>query len=156
MTASAPPRILGEKHVEALTVAMIVAPGVYVRNRMYELFNAPGARRARVRAGIVRGLVAHLARASAVTLESESRAGETVFVLRYAIPAVRLTRVVELSPAELAALRTIAERAKVHCLPRGADDDVLVARALSRLLEPDVEPEVASLARSIAPPPPGE
>lgn len=150
---SASPRALGEEQVEALTVAMIVAPGVYVRNRMFDLFKAPGARRARTRAGIVRGLVPQLARASAVTLAREPRGGEPLFVLRYSIPALRLTRIVELSSAELAALRTVAARAKVRCLPPDAGDAALVAGALCRLLESDVEPEVASLAREIVAPP---
>lgn len=124
------PRDLAERQVEALTVAMIVAPGVYTRNRRFDLFTLAGARRARTRAGVVRGLVAHLARATSVTLTREGSS----FVLRYVIPAVRLTRVVELSAAELAALRLVAERANIACLPPESDRE-LIAQALSKLMD---------------------
>src|SRR6266545_3467525 len=92
---------LTERQIDALTVAMIVAPGVYVRNRMFDFFSRPGAQRARTRASIVRGVLAQLARADRMTLTNEVRGGETVFVLRYGISAVRLTKIVELSVAEL-------------------------------------------------------
>ncbi len=109
---------------------MIVAPGVYARNRMFDLFKSPRARRARMRAGLVRGIVPQLARASAVDL-SESAGG---YVLRYAIPALRLSRIVELSGSELAALRLLAERVNVRALPASAADKDLVARTLARLM----------------------
>jgi hypothetical protein len=126
---------LGEKHIEGLTVAMIVAPGVYARNRMFDLLSTPAGKRARTRAGVVRGIVPQLARATNVSITSESRGGEQVFVLRYGILAVRMSRVVELSAAELAALRIAADRAKVHTLPPGLGDREVVARALARLME---------------------
>ncbi len=152
--ASARPlRELGEKQIEALTVAMIVAPGVYVRNRMFDLFTSSGARRARLRAGIVRGIVPQLARATAITLSGEARGGETAFVLRYVIPAVHLTRVVELSAAELAALRLVAERGNIRALPPSASDRDLVARSLARLMDGEASLDVARLAREIAAPP---
>jgi hypothetical protein len=143
------PRELGEKQIEALAVAMIVAPGVYVRNRMFDLFTSRGAQRARTRAGIVRGILPQLARANTVSLSTEMRGGEIVFVLRYAIAAVRLTRVVELSSAELAALRVVAERANVRSLPPGPNDRELVACALARLLESDGRSAVSALDPSV-------
>jgi len=148
-----PLRELGEKQVEALTVAMVVAPGVYVRNRMFDLFTSRGARRARTRAGIVRGIVPQLARASGVTLTGEARGIETTFVLRYAIPSMRLTRVVELSGAELAALRLVAERANIRSLPLGPGDREIVTRSLARLMDCDVSSvDVARLAREVVAP----
>ncbi len=132
---------------------MVVAPGVYVRNRMFDLFTCAGARRARTRAGVLRGIVPQLGRATAVTVSGEPRGGETMFVLRYVIPAVRLTRVVELSATELAALRLVAERANVRCLPAGQGDKDVVAKALSRLMDGDVSFDVSRLARDIAAPP---
>lgn len=148
-----PRRELAEKHVEALTVAMIVAPGVYARNRMFELFQSAGARRARTRAGIVRGIVPQLARATAVTVSGESRAGDTTYVLRYMVPAVRLTRVVELSAAELAALRLVAERSNIRTLPAGGGDKDLVARALAKLMDADASSfEVSRLVHEISAP----
>src|SRR5262249_54359005 len=87
---------LSEKHIEALAIAMIVAPGVYARNRMFDLLSSPSARRARMRASTVRGLVPQLGRATGVTVSTEPRGTETVCVLRYRIVAMGLTRVVDL------------------------------------------------------------
>ena len=85
-----------ERQVEALTVAMALAPGVYARNRMFELFAEPGVQRAKRRAAILRGLVPQLSRASSLSLSGEVRGGDRAFVLRFAIPEMRLHRVVEL------------------------------------------------------------
>lgn len=145
-TSARPLGELGDKQIEALTVAMIVAPGVYARNRRFDLFTSSGARRARLRAGIVRGVVPQLAHATAITLTSEARGGETVFVLRYVIAAVRLTRVVELSAAELSALRLVAERGGIHALPSSVSDGELVARSLAGLMDG----EASLLARELA------
>jgi hypothetical protein len=148
---------LAEKQVEALTVAMVVAPGVYARNRLFDLLSSPGARRAKTRAAIIRGLLPQLARANTVTLESEPRGAETHFVLRYAIAALRLTRVVELSSTELAALRLVAERSSHRplppCLLLEPDDRGRVTSALTRLLDGDLAGDVARLAREIVAPP---
>lgn len=127
-------RELGEKEVEALTVAMVVAPGVYGRNRMFDLMSTRSAQRARTRAATVRGILRHLGRATAISITSELRGVETVFVLRYSIVATRLTRVVELTASELAALRVVAERADVRSLPADPSDKELVTSALTRLL----------------------
>jgi hypothetical protein len=157
---------LTASQVEALTVAMVVAPGVYARNRMFELLSSPGARRARSRAASIRGVVRQLARASGLTVTTETRGVETLFVVRYVIPAVRLTRVVELSAAELAALRLVAERAGIPAPPPEEADRGVVAAALARLLESDLlgDPnaavarnrggEILRLARDIASSPP--
>lgn len=127
-----------ESRVEALTVAMALAPGVYARNRMFELFANAGVQRAKARAATLRGIVKHLGRACALTLEREgpvrNNLGENDFVLRYQIPAMRLSRVVELTRVELAALRVLAARAGVHSLPADDDDRALVDATLTRLL----------------------
>lgn len=127
---------LSDAQVEALTVAMILAPGVYARNRMFDFLSSPAGRRARTRAGVVRGILPQLARATAVTVATEERGGGlTSFVLRYQIPAVRLTRVVELSAAELAALRLVCERANVRCVPVEPGDKDLVTKVVARLID---------------------
>jgi hypothetical protein len=128
-------RDLTEKQVEALTVAMVLAPGVYARNRRFDLLSLPGAQRARRRAGIVRGLVRQLSRASGLTVATELRGDETFYVLRFVVPSVRLTRVVELSTAEIAALRVAAGRAQVRALPVEESDRELTSRVLARLLD---------------------
>ena len=128
-------RELGEPQVEALVVAMVVAPGVYARNRMFGFFQAKGAKTARARAAILRGVVAQLGRAVGITIATEPRGAEPVFVLRYGIPAVRLTRVVELTAAELAALRVAGARAGARALPPSDEDRALVERTLARLFD---------------------
>lgn len=132
---------LDERKIEALTVAMTLAPGVYARNRMFEFFASAGVDRAKSRAATLRGVVKHLGRACALSVESEGIAAAgpcaTAFVLRYQIPAMRLTRVVELSSVELATLRVLASRAGATCLPADAADRALVASTLARLLVAD-------------------
>jgi hypothetical protein len=120
---------------------------------MFDLFSSSGAKRARTRAGVVRGIVPQLARATAVTVTGEARGSDTTFVLRYVIVSVSLTRLVELSAAELAALRLVAERANIRCLPPGPGDKELVARTLARLLDGGVSLDVSRLAAGIVAPP---
>ena len=121
-----------ERRLEALTVAMALAPGVYARNRMFSFFASAAVQRAKARAAILRGIVKHLGRASGISLAREN--DEIAFVLRYQIPAVSLSRVVELSRVELAALRHLAARAGVSHLPAEADDRVLIDTTLAGLL----------------------
>jgi hypothetical protein len=133
---------LDEARIEALTVAMALAPGVYARNRMFDLFANAGVQRAKSRAATLRGIVKHLGRACALTLErdaSEGAAardanGQVAFVLRYEIPLMNLTRVVDLSRVELAALRLLAARAGAPTLLPDDEDRALVETALTRLL----------------------
>lgn len=130
-----PPRRVAEREHEAVTVAMIVAPGVYARNRMFDFFRTASAKRARARAATVRGIVPHLGRAATVSVTPSSTASPAGgWTLRYTIPAVGLTRVVELTSAELAALRIVAERANVNALPASDADKDLVAKSLAKLM----------------------
>jgi hypothetical protein len=132
MQSSRPPApAVAEREHEAVTVAMIVAPGVYARNRMFDFFRSASAKRARARAATVRGIVPQLGRASAVSV---TPSGEGRWTLRYTIVAVNFTRIVELTCAELAALRLVAERANVHALPAQDGDKELVANSLARLM----------------------
>ena len=129
--------------IESLTAAMALAPGVYARNRMFALFANPAVQHAKSRAAALRGIAAHLGRACAVTLVGQERPArrglgnaprENDFVLRYQIPALRLTRVAELSRVELATLRLLAARAGASCLAQEQDDRTLVETALARLM----------------------
>ncbi len=147
-----------EARVEALTVAMALAPGVYARNRMFELFASVGVQRAKARAATLRGIVKQLGRASALALEREGHdggSGERGFVLRYEIPAMSLSRVAELTRIELATLRVLASRAGAPCMGAEDEDRVIVDTALARLL--DAGGDTGNLARaardSSAPPP---
>lgn len=147
--AGARPGTADERRIEALTVAMALAPGVYARNRMFDFFAKPAVQRARSRASTLRGIVPQLGRAQAISIKSEpphTTTGEASFVLRYQIASMRLSRVVELSPTELAALRLLAERANVHALPASGADRALVEAALARLIV--VEDDTSELARA--------
>jgi hypothetical protein len=149
-----------ERRIEALTVAMALAPGVYTRNRMFDFFAKGAVQRARSRAATVRGIVPHLLRAQTVSIANEgphTTTGEPSFVLRYRIPSVRLARVVELSRAELAALRVLAARANVHVLPVADADHAVVDATLARLIHlGDDTSDLARAARDSAAPPPGD
>ena len=74
---------LDERKTEALVVAMALAPGVYVRNRMFDFYARTGAQKARARASSLRGIVAQLARATtlSITLDGapHSPTGEPTF-----------------------------------------------------------------------------
>jgi hypothetical protein len=114
---------------------MAIAPGVYVRNRRFELFTHPGAKRARARAALLRGVVRQLGLATDVTVTA--RHGDaSAFVLRYRIVSMRMSRVVELSIAELSALKVMGARAGVTCLPPADEDRVRVDVVLAHLLDP--------------------
>jgi hypothetical protein len=139
-----------ESRIEALTVAMSLAPGVYARNRMFALFANPAVQRAKSRAALLRGIVKQLGRACAVTLAREAQD----FVLRYQIPALRLTRVAELTRVELATLRLMAARAGASCLLPEDEDRSLVGTALTRLLVAGGDSStLARAAQDIATPP---
>lgn len=162
-----------ESRVEALTVAMALAPGVYARNRMFDLFTNAGVQRAKSRAATLRGLVKHLVRASSLTLTPASPAAEggaPDHVLRYEIPSLALTRTAELSRVELATLRALASRSGVTALPLEDGDRALIESALTRLLLAGGDTsDLAAAARAMQaqasqdvastpswPPPPGE
>jgi hypothetical protein len=145
-----------EARVEGLTVAMALAPGVYTRNRMFAFFTQDYVMRARTRASVLRGIVPQLGRATNLSLTSEARGDGHVFVLRYAVTTLRLTRVVELTPVELSALRVLGGRAGLVALPPDESDRVVVERALAKLIVPDDSQSTADLARvardSVLPP----
>lgn len=132
-----------EARVEALTVAMALAPGVYARNRMFSLFKNPAVQRAKTRAATIRGIAQHLGRACGISVANEG----ADFVVKYQIPALRLARVAELTRVELATLRVMAARAGASCLPPDDEDRRLVEGALAKLLvegEPLSDPKLLS------------
>ncbi len=133
-----------EAHVQALTVAMALAPGVYTRNRMFDFFASAAVRRAKARAAVLRGIVKHLTRATDMRLDQDAETPESTtacaFVLRYGMPVVSLSRVVELSRVELATLRVLAAQATATAsLPSAS---WLAVEAMDRAL---IETSLASL-----------
>lgn len=129
-----------ERFVESLTVAMALAPGVYSRNRMFALFAQAGVPRAKFRAATLRGLVKQLKNAQGITVESEG----AEHVLRFQLPALRMSRVAQLTSLELATLRILAARAGLPCLPPEAEDRALVDATLARLIEGSASTSEAS------------
>jgi hypothetical protein len=128
---------MADVSVEAITVAMAVAPGVYSRNRFFELFQAPEIRRARRRAAVIQSVVRHFALlgdsgmdlGSAVTIE---RAPERV-VFRYRVPRLAMGRRVELSPLEASCVLFLSHRAKLTGLAPSDIERQDVMQALSTL-----------------------
>ena len=128
---------------DALVVAMTLVPGLYSRNRMFQLFKDPQVKRARTRASLLRGVVRQLVGSHGdVEVLEFSRATSDVHdaahaarhgVLRFRIPPIRLVRAVELSDLEAACVAYLCARAGVSCLHPGADDRAMLDAALRRL-----------------------
>ncbi len=120
----------------ALTVAMALVPGLYSRNKMFGLFDDPTVRRARSRARLLRSIAKHLGGEVAPVAGLVVTVGARTSV-RYGIPSVRLSRAVELTRLELAALRVLLARAGSCPAELGSseDDRPLVDAALARLPE---------------------
>ncbi len=126
---------LGSLDVDALTVAMAIAPGVYSRNRFFELWKAPELRRARSRASLVRAIVHHLALLPKDAVEKgvsfERRAGRVG--LKYTVPSLRFERRTELSELEASCVFYLAERAGLPGLSTTPADWDALKGALGRL-----------------------
>jgi hypothetical protein len=127
----------GAPDVESLTVAMAVAPGVYSRNRFFELFKAPELRRAKSRAALVRGIVQHL---TMLDRDGEDVSAATTFdrragrvSLRYAVKSLRFERTTELSELEATCVLYLAERAGLSGLSPTAQGKDALRGVLRRL-----------------------
>lgn len=118
--------------LEALTLAMAVAPTAYSRNKMFGLFSDPRVMRARSRARLVRSLATDLARAPDALVLRQKVSGDRV-ALTVRIESMQYTRNVELSVAEVSALSFLCERQKTKVLPCEPQDRQLVESVLSRL-----------------------
>lgn len=119
---------------EALTAAMVLAPGVFARNRMFAFFANPDVKQARGRAGLLLGIVRQLGRAAAIRVVEEQAAPSPRWALHYDVPTLNLHRTARLSRVELAALRVAVSRASVAGLVADEDDRAIVGGALSQLL----------------------
>lgn len=119
--------------VEALLVALVLAPATYSRNRFFRLYLDPAARRARRRAALVRSVLRHAASIAggdgALSFEPD---GED-FVVTYVVPSLGLRRTVMLEPIELALVRSGLARRSGVALPETDADRVRIEAALQRL-----------------------
>lgn len=123
--------------LEALLCALVLAPATYARNRFYWLYADPAAKRVRMRAAQLRGIVRQLAgrdgtRAS--VLEARAADEGDRRLLRYQVPSMGLERTALLERLEDAVVRYALERAGASALlPLDAADRTLVEAALARL-----------------------
>jgi hypothetical protein len=133
MPASTPPRAHNEPpDVEALTLAMAVAPTAYSRNKLFALFRDARVGRARSRARMIRSLALDLSRSPDASVEKRLLAGDKV-ALTIRVERMQYARNVELSLSELSVLRYLCDRAHVTALPCEAADRTLVESVLLRL-----------------------
>lgn len=106
----ASPTSLGPLAGDGLLAALTLAPATWSRNRFFELYKDPGVQNVRRRAGLLRGIVRHLAHATVEGLV-EREDGER-FVLAYRVPDLGLSRTVVLTSFENAVLRVTLARAR--------------------------------------------
>lgn len=121
---------LDAQKVEALTVAMVVAPGVWSRNRLFDFFSVPGVKHAKERASVLRGILRQLPRAERVAVEPTA-SGESL--VRYRVPSVSLERSALLSRVELACVRVMVARAGGRSLDASAEDHARLDASLALL-----------------------
>lgn len=119
--------------LEALLVALVLAPATYPRNRFFALYQDPEVRRVRRRASHLRGLVRQVAATRSDAVRVAPGPDHRVLV-RYEVPALGLRRRVLLEPIELSLLRFAMARAReAGPLPPDDPDRVRVEAALARL-----------------------
>lgn len=104
-----------EVNAEALLCAFVLAPGVFSRNRFFELHRPKEVERARRRARRLRGILQDLA---GMGRERAQIVGERTLedgrvLLRYELDSVGLRRSISLSPVEAATLRFALAKAGV-------------------------------------------
>jgi hypothetical protein len=126
---------------DALLCALVLAPRTFARNRFFSLYTQATAKHARSRAAELRTIVRQLGGYKGIraSVRGLARGEGGFFVLRYAVPGIRLERTAVLDELELSLLRFALSRAA----PGGApgelgvteDDRATVDRALSKLDE---------------------
>jgi hypothetical protein len=118
---------------EALVVGMTLVPSLVSRNRSFALFENPEVRRARVRAGLLRGIVRQLTgiqgRVEAFDVVAATGARE----VRYSLPGLRVQRRAVLTDVEYACVAYLAGRAGVADLSADDEDRARIDAALRRL-----------------------
>jgi hypothetical protein len=119
--------------VEALTVAMAMAPGIYARNRHFSLYDDPRFRRARARASLLRGLVRQLTGAEGPLDEVAIERSPARLRLHYRVARVRMHRTAELTPTEAACVFHLATRAGATGIAPTPGDKTRLFTTLRRL-----------------------
>lgn len=119
--------------LDALLCALILAPDTFSRNRFFQLFEQPKARRVRRRAARVRGIIRQLVGqgTSKGVIVGERVMTDGQVLLRYHVEDLDLTRSTALTELEAAALRYALWRAGEGKLDRS--DRQKVEAAFARL-----------------------
>jgi len=117
--------------LDALLCALVLAPNTFSRNKFFQLFEDPPARRVRRRATRIRGIIRQLAgegRAKAEIVGERTMNDGQVY-LRYRIADLDLYRSTALNALEAAALRYALWRAGKGKLDRSDREQVEAAFA---------------------------
>jgi hypothetical protein len=118
---------------DALVVGMSLVPALLSRNRSFALFEDPVVRRARRRAGLLRGIVRQLAGAHGQVeslLVARSTGG---CELSYRLPGMKMQRRASLSDLELACVHYLAGRAGAAGIRATEEERAAIDGALRRL-----------------------
>ncbi|WP_437609082.1 hypothetical protein WMF20_49315 [Sorangium sp. So ce834] len=131
--------------LEALFVALVLAPSTFSRNRFYSLYADPEARRVRRRAALLRSIVRQLVGGAGRAGLAPAASGGAL--LTYDVPSLGLKRTAALDDLELAVLRIAVARGTV---PRVAQQDgggVAPSPPSGAALPDDLLPEPADTSR---------
>ncbi|WP_437278724.1 hypothetical protein WME90_47240 [Sorangium sp. So ce375] len=143
----APPIDRGPRPVdlEALLVALVLAPSTFSRNRFFSLYADPEARRVRRRAALLRSIVRQLvAGADRAGLAPAASGGA---LLTYDVPSLGLKRTAALDALELAVLRIAVARGAVPRAEQPGGGDAAPSSATGAALPHDLFPEPADTSR---------
>jgi hypothetical protein len=124
--------------LDALLVALVLAPATYSRNRFFDLYADPRVRRVRRRASLLRSVVRHLARLGPVEAEAVVVEEGDDVRLTYVVPSVGLRRISVLAPFEMSLVRFALGRGKGNeggLLAAGEEDREVVEAALGKLVQ---------------------
>jgi hypothetical protein len=111
---------------------MTLVPGLFSRNKHFHMYADPEVKRARARAGLLRGVIRQLVSGEAHdAIVSRTHGGPCE--LRYRIAAVRLDRTVNLSELELSTVLYQSERLGSTVVKATDEDRAAIDRALNRL-----------------------
>ena len=124
---------------EALLCALVLSPLTFPRNRFFQLFTQPWAKKVRSRAAQMRSILRHLCRLSAEVTEARALAAgdEGGVTVRYAMRDLGLLRTATLDRLEIAVLRFALARAgglpHEPTMQPSQEDRILVENALAKL-----------------------
>ena len=131
-----------EIDLEGLLVALTLAPATFSRNRFFDLYTQPAARRVHRRAKLLRHVMKQLGTAAGLQQVSLHPRTEGGAVLEYAIPTLGLRRTVTMDPLELVVLRFAMNRSALPAAPRTDDPGAAPAEEPA---QPPVAPEVLAV-----------